>query len=351
PPQSTRIDAATVTTHILGLSSDERQHVISNLLLMSGSDLDSDSAAEHINALEFDFDPIFAVPDSPPPRPPRSPHCPSSPRIAPPPLPVVEDDNTLRGGIKSAISSPTSSIFHFPSPIDEPPHPDRHSTTALTTDNTDEFNFEAFYTSYMRDNHLSKNLAVSVSSLTDRRDNEKVLHNDISTHPRPQRYADIFPCHTFEQPRNPDKVTPATTHEHSCANAAEPTPCPPNAGPTQVHGIQLALQQPASYLTCTFTRIPQNVLRINSAWPSPQTDPPSTPASTTQQDPDEVTRNRDRQTRRTQPVPPSDPVATQLSRHIDNTQHPLVRTRRQQPHIRTSQNQDRHAHTKPPRTA
>ncbi|KAH9011055.1 hypothetical protein EDB85DRAFT_1901388 [Lactarius pseudohatsudake] len=202
----------------------------------------------------------------------------------------------------------------------------------------------------MRDNHLSENLAVSVSSLTDRGDNEKVLHDDISTHPRPQRYADIFPRHAFEQPRDPDEVTPATTHEHSRANAAEPTPRPPDAGPTQVHGVQLALQQPASYLARTFTRIPQNVLRINSAWPSPQTDPPSTPAFITQQDPDEATRNRDRQTHRTQPVPPSDPVATQLGRHIDNTQHPLVRTRRQQQHIRTSQNQDRHAHTEPPRT-
>ncbi|KAH9027976.1 hypothetical protein EDB85DRAFT_1892754 [Lactarius pseudohatsudake] len=72
-------------------------------------------------------------------------------------------------------------------------------------------------------------------------------------------------------------------------------------------------------------------------------------APTTQQDPDEATRNRDRQTHRAQPVRPSNPVVAQLDRHLDKTQHPLVQTRRQQPRIRTSQNQDRHTHTEPPR--
>ncbi|KAH9030739.1 hypothetical protein EDB85DRAFT_2146471 [Lactarius pseudohatsudake] len=241
PPQSSRIDAATVTTHILGLSSDERQHVISNLLLMSGSDLGSDGAAAHINALDFDFDPAFDVPDSPPPRPPLRPHSSYSPRFAPPPLPVVGDDNVLRKGVKSAISSPTPSIFRFPSPIDEPPRPDRRSITAPTVINTDKFDltfYEAFYASHMDDNQLPEKFtapaATSVSSPADHGNNEQASHDDVSAYPR-SSYPPVFLQNAFERPRDPDEVTPTappvTTQERSRANAAGPTPRPPNTNP------------------------------------------------------------------------------------------------------------------------
>ncbi|KAH9014700.1 hypothetical protein EDB85DRAFT_1899071 [Lactarius pseudohatsudake] len=84
---------------------------------MSGSDVDSNNAAEHINALDFDVTPTFAIPDSPPPRPPRSPRRPPSPRIAHPSLPVVEDDNSSTGGVKTSHSS----VFDSLESIDEPP--------------------------------------------------------------------------------------------------------------------------------------------------------------------------------------------------------------------------------------
>ncbi|KAH9046716.1 hypothetical protein EDB84DRAFT_1625835 [Lactarius hengduanensis] len=186
---------------------------------MGGSELDSDDAAAHINALELDFVPAFAAPDSPPPRPPRSPRRPSSPRIAPPPLPVVEGDNALTGGSLSSI--------------DEPPRPDRSRVTSPAVDNADEFDFEAFYTSYMDDNHLSENLAASVaisaSSPTDHGGNEQAPHDDVSVYLR-SPYAPIFLQNAFEMPRDPDKVAPATsrpiTRQHHRAKAAVTTPRP-----------------------------------------------------------------------------------------------------------------------------
>ncbi|KAH8985768.1 hypothetical protein EDB86DRAFT_2832985 [Lactarius hatsudake] len=86
-----------------------------------------------INAIQLDVAPEDATPSpvpppflatlaslsltaSPPPRPPRSPRRPCSPRISPPSLPiVVEDDNTSGRGVKTSASL---SVLDFAEPVD-----------------------------------------------------------------------------------------------------------------------------------------------------------------------------------------------------------------------------------------
>ncbi|KAH8993558.1 hypothetical protein EDB86DRAFT_2830081 [Lactarius hatsudake] len=64
------------------------------------------------------FLPLVSPISTPPPRPPRSPRRPSSPRIAPPPLPIVEDDNAPTEGVKT---SPSASVLALVKPTDESP--------------------------------------------------------------------------------------------------------------------------------------------------------------------------------------------------------------------------------------
>ncbi|KAH9038767.1 hypothetical protein EDB85DRAFT_1887810 [Lactarius pseudohatsudake] len=177
---------------------------------------------------------------------------------------------------------------------------------------------------------------------------------DTEARPRSPRYADIFPRHAFEQPRDPDEVAPATPLNQNRATAVAPsatdpaprpasrlratapvlTPRLPRTGPTQIHGVRLALQtrtpaidhhlvrtatrigdgqiyavppamtrsraenahvrqqrhsrdqptqthgsrpalqQPASYLARALTRVPQNVIRTDATRPSQQTRQP-----------------------------------------------------------------------------
>ncbi|KAH9043632.1 hypothetical protein EDB85DRAFT_1885233 [Lactarius pseudohatsudake] len=105
-----------------------------------------------------------------------------------------------------------------------------------------------------------------------------------------------------------------TVHRHLRATAAEFVPRSANARPTQVHNVQLALQQPASYLAHALTRIPQNVIGTG------------------------------------RPLRRTSPEAAQLDRPINNEQHPLVRTNRQQPRVRPSQTRDRHVQAEEPTT-
>ncbi|KAH9022008.1 hypothetical protein EDB85DRAFT_1895414 [Lactarius pseudohatsudake] len=113
-----------------------------------------------------------------------------------------------------------------------------------------------------------------------------VLTSDITSQPSISYYPPIFLPRAFELPRDPDEVTPTTliTRKQSTtptapqlpptetpdtnqnyadtlrhrlrATAAEFAPRPTATRPTQVHGVQLALQRPASNLA----RIPQNVI-------------------------------------------------------------------------------------------
>ncbi|KAH8995557.1 hypothetical protein EDB86DRAFT_2829465 [Lactarius hatsudake] len=109
-------------SHLLNLSKQDRQIVINNLLLMrmDGSEC-GDGTTPQINAIGLDFAPSLFDPtpapsplsltltvtpvDGPPPRPPRSLRRPSSPKIAPLPPPIVEDNNTLRGGIATSVTN------------------------------------------------------------------------------------------------------------------------------------------------------------------------------------------------------------------------------------------------------
>ncbi|KAH9026937.1 hypothetical protein EDB83DRAFT_2319710 [Lactarius deliciosus] len=194
--------------------------------MMGGSDIDDQDAVTQINAiccnsppasayspdsnaLELSLTPFTATFDTPPPRPPRSPRRPYSPRITPPPLPVVEDDNTLERGVKT---SPTTSVLPLPSPVDDPPRqnspptPHKLILTAPTNDEPpqatppseekDDFDFEEFYLSYLNDNGLT--------------------HAD-------DHHTDIFPRHALEMPRDPDEITPHTRHRRR-HHAKLPTP-------------------------------------------------------------------------------------------------------------------------------
>ncbi|KAH9009641.1 hypothetical protein EDB85DRAFT_1902862 [Lactarius pseudohatsudake] len=188
---------------------------------------------------------LYLPGDSPPPRPPRNPRRPSSPRLASPPLPVVEDDNSSTGGVKTSKSS----VFEFLKPVDEPP---RQNAAALEDDEDDWTLF-------------APKISPVTQQITPLRD-EPTTQEGTSTYTSPRRHTDIFPRNAFEKPRDPDEVAPNASYENHA-----------------------------------------------------------------------VSKQR-----------PSNPVAEQLDRHIDKTQHPLVRTRRQQTRIRTSQNQNRHEHTEQP---
>ncbi|KAH9010981.1 hypothetical protein EDB85DRAFT_2160479 [Lactarius pseudohatsudake] len=215
----------------------------------------------------------------------------------------------------SGVKTSKSSVFDFLTPVDEPPRQNQHNTTALTTDNADEFDFEVFYTSYMDDNNLIEGVKTSV-----------LTSDTASPKPSLPYYPPIFPPHAFEQPRDPDEVTPVaritcrrsttptaphppptappvanqnhadTVHHRLRATAAEFVPKPAITRPTQVHNVQLALQQPASNLT----HIPQNI--IGTGRPA-----------------------------RNNPQPDANTVA----------QHEMTRTLRQRPRIRSSQIRDR----------
>ncbi|KAH9009711.1 hypothetical protein EDB85DRAFT_2243364 [Lactarius pseudohatsudake] len=111
-----------------------------------------------------------------------------------------------------------------------------------------------------------------------------VLTSEVTSKSPISYYPPIFLPRAFEQPRDPDEVMPVaritrkrnttptaplptassnatqnhanTSHRHLRATATEFVPRPAVTGPTQVQGIQIALQRPASNIT----RIPQNVI-------------------------------------------------------------------------------------------
>ncbi|KAH9039147.1 hypothetical protein EDB85DRAFT_1887616 [Lactarius pseudohatsudake] len=88
------------------------------------------------------------------------------------------------------------------------------------------------------------------------------VRTNTEAQPRSPRYADIFPRHAFEMPRDPDEVAPAARQSQKRATAApsttDPAPRPtsslhattpvftprlPHAGPTQIHDVRCALQR------------------------------------------------------------------------------------------------------------
>ncbi|KAH8985964.1 hypothetical protein EDB86DRAFT_3083190 [Lactarius hatsudake] len=208
-------------THILNLGEQDRQSIINNLLLMGmGGSVLGDVATPQINAIGLDFAPFAAtspptpaleldaapvsanpapIPppfsphltlvDDPLPCPPCSPHCPHSPRIAPPPLPVVEDDKAPKGGVKT---SPSLSVFDSAVPI-------------------------------------NKSLCQAMPAI-----------------PHPLReYRPIFCANVFERPRDPDEVRPQAPQppmprpidgrdRTSAADIIPPPPQPTNPGTTPV---------------------------------------------------------------------------------------------------------------------
>ncbi|KAH9069773.1 hypothetical protein EDB83DRAFT_2314145 [Lactarius deliciosus] len=151
--------------------------------------------------------------DKPPPRPPRSPRHPHSPKIASAPLPVVEDDNTLTGGVKTSSSA---SVWTFPTPTDELPHQTPPATPR-----------KPVLPAPAHDKSPSQAPDLKLPTPTE---NE-------SPPPRPPRnlrrvYGPLLLTNAFERPRDPDEITPQTprvlatpqtTSRHRRANAADTT--------------------------------------------------------------------------------------------------------------------------------
>ncbi|KAH8981475.1 hypothetical protein EDB86DRAFT_430169 [Lactarius hatsudake] len=220
PPQTTP-SAITAMGHLLNLTEQDRQDVINNLLLMgmSGSAF-RDADTPQINAIGLGFAPFTAVSpiatardvdavsiveeplpvpppflatlaslsltDSPPPRPPRSPRRPCSPRIPPPSLPiVVEDDNTSGRGVKTSASLP---VLDFEEPADISPR----QTTPLT----------------------SRNMTLPTPALYE--------SPQPIPPPRPTRspLQPLFLVNAFERPRDPDEVIPQAPPRPTASRSA-----------------------------------------------------------------------------------------------------------------------------------
>ncbi|KAH9163720.1 hypothetical protein EDB89DRAFT_1912533 [Lactarius sanguifluus] len=175
--------------------------------------------------------PPFLVPYSPPPRRPPSP--PEDPRPAPPlldpdPRPlaqvrtVVEDDNTLTGGVKTldvSVFAPVSarddagSTPHTsdscpqtplltPDAADSPPRTPTHASPnpPEPTKVEDDFDFEAFYDSYLDDNGLTR---------------------------ADDHHQNVFPRHALEMPRDPDELVTKTSNRQRRDSTRVPYPTTP----------------------------------------------------------------------------------------------------------------------------
>ncbi|KAH9009590.1 hypothetical protein EDB85DRAFT_2162520 [Lactarius pseudohatsudake] len=234
-------------------------------------------------------------------QPARPQHTPPSPVTAPTaplvalllPCTVVEDDNSLRRGVKTlgtSVFATNLAVSPVPtSPATSPDPPTTRREPPITTPTAGDDDWTLF-----APRHSVKTTAISTSPQVS---NEQTPHTDASVRPRSPRHAHIFPPNALEQPRDPDEVAPATpqhTSQHPHASAAGTTSHPQNSGAprnrdghayTARRTVEPAGPQPAS---------PRRH-RANAAVTTPR--PPN--ANT------EATRNRDRQTHSARPVPPT----------------------------------------------
>ncbi|KAH9009324.1 hypothetical protein EDB85DRAFT_2283004 [Lactarius pseudohatsudake] len=242
-------------------------------------------------------------------QPARPQHTPPSPVTAPTaplvalllPCTVVEDDNSLRRGVKTlgtSVFATNLAVSPVPtSPATSPDPPTTRREPPITTPTAGDDDWTLF-----APRHSVKTTAISTSPQVS---NEQTPHTDASVRPRSPRHAHIFPPNALEQPRDPDEVAPATpqhTSQHPRASAAGTTSHPQNSGAprnrdghayTARRTVEPAGPQPAS---------PRRH-RANAAVTTPR--PPN--ANT------EATRNRDRQTRSARPVP-RPPIAPEDTR-------------------------------------
>ncbi|KAH9018894.1 hypothetical protein EDB85DRAFT_1896972 [Lactarius pseudohatsudake] len=229
---------------------------------------------------DFDFtiDPTVAAPESPPPRPPRSPRRPSSPRLA-----------------SSTYSIIASTPSHAATPTLSKPEGSSAPPAQLLSNQSNTPRAEQFPRlptaeppSVVEDDNNPRG---GVKTLDD-----SVL-DPVHPTPPPQnpRYADIFPRHAFEQPRDPDEVAPQTSrrnppvitttqqtvaaapiHQPLRATATTFIPRPPIIGPAQARGDKRVLQHRTSAIdlirTRTATRINhmQYVKHTSAATTSPR---------------------------------------------------------------------------------
>ncbi|KAH8976350.1 hypothetical protein EDB86DRAFT_2841103 [Lactarius hatsudake] len=214
------VNMTTVMNHLLNLNEQERDTVINNLLMMGGS-----TTTPQINVIGLNFalspdtplrdvafqldtvpDPITPLPipppfladiaalsqsDSPPCRLPHSPRRPSSPQVAPPPLPIVEDNNSSGRGAKTSSSTLLTSVLTQVAPIEESPHPVAPITPC--------------------------NLVLPAPVV-----DETKSQIPSSRPPRSplRQYQPIFLTSTFERPRDPDEVVQQAQPRLSASRSA-----------------------------------------------------------------------------------------------------------------------------------
>ncbi|KAH9001874.1 hypothetical protein EDB86DRAFT_3242150 [Lactarius hatsudake] len=243
--------ASAAMNHILGLNEQDQQAVINNLLLMGMGGFTPSIETPQINAISLTFAPSsdtsppgittqlditpfatasplaaarivgaassveeplpipppflpdlasLSLTDSPPPRPPRSPRRPSSPAITPPPLPVVEDDNSPKGEVKTSSSA---SVFTAIIPINE------------------------------TSQHAAPTAPHKLIWPTPVLDESPPLTPSSRPARSPRREnRSIFISNAFERPRDPEEVAPQTPRlpvQHHRTNAADDAPSPQTA--------------------------------------------------------------------------------------------------------------------------
>ncbi|KAH9017488.1 hypothetical protein EDB85DRAFT_2016028 [Lactarius pseudohatsudake] len=243
--------------------------------------------------LDLTFDLSVTAPDSPPPRPPHHPHRPLSPRLLcspapgavhPPLLPtavtpsIVEDDNSLGGGMKTLDTSALAQIQTAlppqislsadqlaPIPRKLPRSPryanifPRHAVEMPRDPNEvapvhNSLRAEAteFIPHSMPQSHRCRTRTHRSDVVT--RNNDRHAHAEHHTH---QTAARERPASSHALTRSRDERRPGPQQRtHNPPTVSEDTPRSPITGPTQVHGSRLALQRPASYLAHALTRDP-----------------------------------------------------------------------------------------------
>ncbi|KAH9016062.1 hypothetical protein EDB85DRAFT_2156205 [Lactarius pseudohatsudake] len=148
-----------------------------------------------------------------------SPFLAPAPSSALPPTSIVEDDNSLRRGVKTlgasvfapdfvvspVTTSPTNNLDSSIEALDSPLQHQNQRKFAMPTTNDD-------YRALFAPHHPVTPATVPVSPSADHVNNKRTPHNDAPVQPRSPRHPHIFPPNPCKRPRDLDKPTAESTH-------------------------------------------------------------------------------------------------------------------------------------------
>ncbi|KAH9014250.1 hypothetical protein EDB85DRAFT_2214673 [Lactarius pseudohatsudake] len=148
-----------------------------------------------------------------------SPFLAPAPSSALPPTSIVEDNNSLRRGVKTlgasvfapdfvvspVTTSPTNNLDSSIEAPDSPPQHQNQRKFATPTTNDD-------YRALFAPRHPVTPATVPVSPSADHVNNKRTPHNDAPVQPRSPRHPHIFPPNPCKRPRDLDKPTAESTH-------------------------------------------------------------------------------------------------------------------------------------------